>query len=741
MNGSELSNSEEKKMKSAKPRTFASQKSCFKPWIKIAAIITLLVFLPQNAAFAKRSYYQSSQSSLFQDPDAGDQALALGISIAMVAVTSCLGGAGGAGSQTASFGSTMASGIAAGQIAQAATNIGVRQFGMSSGSAQIFGSAVGGALGGGLSQGGFSSWSWSSAGWGAVNGGISGYTQVQLYNAMKNTSFYEKNPILANAVIGLAGSAAGYAGTGALKDMFGAQSAMNVQGNKDKPRQVMGKDQGELGFNGDSKTQADIVTKDSQGRTLSVKETWAGGSKTTNFKDGQISGVGFEINNTGYVNAFGDGKWVNLRMAANNPNFQTSMISQSVGALAEYGAASGWFGKTLQKNPEYARMLGEPLGGVMGAGVTGGNWKTAAWNGFKSGAISVGLNVLGGSYDRETGKNDWGMSKMQMASLTWLGTTAIGGITSGNWKEYAVDSANTLGYNLATFGGSASSRDGWSMTQYGSKINDLAGTNSLKANADLVMRRSGSSDWDDFVDAGGLANAMPSFGYSFVNYVASSMHYASVGQVASLVDLYSNRQEYAKDNHNYDTLMKGFAKIKTAEYWKNLFVATPEEAQANRERALRGWGVTPGEVAQKEKNGSRFPTLAAIWDVNFWHSDKDVGDVGTWSGLIHTTDAGRAEWKAANPGKDVPYFNRPLGSTREGFTVSGYIVELFSGKSPSSSIVPVAAGLAPQNGNLSPAVKNSAPPLPSGAKAQRRLRHQHQRRLRQKQSFRAGSQP
>ncbi|MFA7653346.1 MAG: cysteine peptidase family C39 domain-containing protein, partial [Candidatus Omnitrophota bacterium] len=306
-------------------------------------------------------------TSLFEEPSSGDLWLSLGITVAAVAIPaaySYYSTAGMTASEAFSKGITsFGQGMFYSQVGQAATNIGVRNLGMSATTAQIFGTATIGALSGGTSafaQGGNT---FSSIGKGALTGAYQGALKasasVFAYDMLKDTSFFKNNPYIGRQFANLAGSAIGY-------------------------------------------------------------EVFLG---TIGALSGTSWDTGYKMKMDGLDSLPVSPKTFSEGLSYAWKDMKGSLAQQGVGLLVEYAASEGWLGGTLQKHPGYSRLLGEPLGGIASAKVTGGDLTKAIFSGISSGLISTGLSAISGDYDSVTGKNNWGLTKIQMSTLNFIGTT------------------------------------------------------------------------------------------------------------------------------------------------------------------------------------------------------------------------------------------------------------------------------------------------------------------------------
>ena len=232
------------------------------------------------------------------------------------------------------------------------------------------------------------------------------------------------------------------------------------------------------------------------------------------------------------ASAFKDSSIPNLKLAFWNPNFQQQVISQifSLGTQA------------LGDDTVYASTLGKSVGAPIAGLLTGGSWSQAGWaalDGVVSGAAAVGLEALGGTFDRAHGKNRWGLTRLQMAWVNFLGTsilksplaglqspegfwTGAGKSIAADWQDYAT--------NYATFGGTspfATRGDrGFLQTQHIQKLAEFTGLSGFASDADRLMAQTGQS-WKDLVKTGETSRLFPGLGTMFVNYGASTLHSAA----------------------------------------------------------------------------------------------------------------------------------------------------------------------------------------------------------------------
>ena len=135
--------------------------------------------------------------------------------------------------------------------------------------------------------------------------------------------------------------------------------------------------------------------------------------------------------------------------------------------------------------------------------------------------IFFGINAIGGEYNRKTGKNKWGMTELQMAGVSWLGTALLTS-TYGKFAGANADFSKTFLTQFANFnrdyftwGGTSPSlypqgAGGWSEVRYLEKMAEWGGYANLAANADYAMKVSGYKSWGKFVKDGRAGDLFPS---------------------------------------------------------------------------------------------------------------------------------------------------------------------------------------------------------------------------------------
>ncbi len=212
------------------------------------------------------------------------------------------------------------------------------------------------------------------------------------------------------------------------------------------------------------------------------------------------------------------------------------------------------------KNMKYSRILGDAIRIAGNSRLEGKsiNFGEILMEGAVSGLLSSALSRLGGDYNELTGLNKWGMTPIQQAAVNWLGTALISSAFKG--ANFSDRLAN-LQYSLLTFGGTNEAKSGWDRTSYLMKLGEFSKVSSFKANADFLMKVYKYDSWKKFVADGRVASLIPSFGYSLVDYTASTLQYAAV------------------DN---------FSGIATG-----MFIAAPRRTNANK------LGIKPGQLQRR----------------------------------------------------------------------------------------------------------------------------------------------
>ena len=440
----------------------------------------------------KRSYWGDypDVSQLFEEPSTTDVALATGLTVLATVGVPLLGGAVGSGLGVGQSLANFGTGAFYSQLGQAVTNLSATQLGLGPSESQILGYAFTGALSGATSltqSPAGSSWydaKWLGSWWndtpllqgavmGAVQGAAIGGGQVLAYELLNDTSFYQDNPFIGRQVASLLGGAGGYLGFNAFLDLA------QIQGLQTVPERYYGK---------------------------TPKELLAAGATEHTNQLGQPAGLGLSPN--AYQRLWDGGIMPNLRNAFFNPTFLSSVVSQSLGLAIEYALP----------DLQYNRLLGQSLGGVGGAYLTGNTgWDVlgnAALSGLGSGLASLALRELGRDFDLVSGKNknQWGLTPLQMAGVEDLmtsaaraGVAAIGyevglvpeaaGRFSGPLdlaKHVALEGLRDFATNYATWGQTApfftKGAAGWSEVQYLTKLAQFGGYADLAANADYLMR-------------------------------------------------------------------------------------------------------------------------------------------------------------------------------------------------------------------------------------------------------------
>ena len=483
--------------------------------VTIPGSIQLLSDIEAKKILGARSYNKYTRppdySQLFKQPSVKDQLLSLGISFASSFISAASFAKNGVsfGSALGKSFASFSKGIVYGEITKAVTTMAVRELHLSPGAGQIIGYATIGALSGfdsisnnkGLYRIGDnlnSFWNkhdiFRGVVMGSMKGAMQGGATLLAYNAFKNTGFFQKNPFVANQITNYIGDIASYGGF----NLFTAATKMNVsfdnhQGPGEKPT----------------------------------------GAQDITYMDGS------RYWRTTYTG------WSALRHAFTDPIFVRSTISQGIGLGIEYLAG--------KDHPHLSRLLGEPLGGITAGLVTKSGLKNigqSIWQGVLSGVSSYALGKLGGKYDRFTGRNKWGLTRMEMAGIEFAGTALLAQLAGRSLK----DSFSNFSVNLVTFGTTSPTFNqgagGWSESQYIEKISQMSGIANFKYDADRSLRMLNKDliahgkeplDWKSFVKSGRAENVLPSFGYSFVNYVTSSLHYGAVENLNTSVGTFGKR--------------------------------------------------------------------------------------------------------------------------------------------------------------------------------------------------------
>src|SRR3989338_6677537 len=380
-------------------------------------------------------------SVYFKKPPLKDTLLSLGITVA----TSFIG-AGGVKGSFSNFYKTMAIST----ISSASTRLAVTKFGWSPGAAQIFGYAVGGAMSGMMTTQDNSSlykiatknpenwWNNNPALRGAVMGSLKGAMQgggnLLAYNAIKNTGFYKNNPFVAGQVANLFGGAAGYLGFNLVAGALHMQTSIDVSTQYKK--KIAGK----------------------------TPQEWGGGA--------QPSEPTLRIFSTVYKGALSS-----FKLALRDPSFQRYMISQIVALSIEYAIP--------KKYAQYSRLLGQSSSAFVTGATFKDGWRnigSAVYQGALSGLSSYALSSLGGKFDRTTDKNRWGLTPVQMASIQWLGATAVssfvdartssgvGSSFASAFKDRIIELAVNLHSFFKTSPAYTQGAGGWSEAQYIEKL-------------------------------------------------------------------------------------------------------------------------------------------------------------------------------------------------------------------------------------------------------------------------------
>jgi hypothetical protein len=449
------------------------------------------------------------------------------VSAGLLAASFVIGGLGGFsgignGIQSGSFSwstsaatSSMLTGLAASQIGSAAANIAATQWGMSPGAAQIFGSVLGGAAGAG-----FGSTLGAGAGgyWKPTNTFSTFLSNHQVFGAMAkgaiDGAFMGTASVLADKAIGdnsniftkifvpVGASALGYVGSQWTSTQLGYEPIYQVSPD----------------------TYKSLTNQN--GRFDQATNTYFVGA--SDYKAG-----------SSYWNFLG-----NTALAVNDVGFQRYMLSTLIGNSFEQIIGEDDFG--------YSRILGQTAGSVLAGKMVGGTPQGYVLDAILSGGSSALLATMGGKYDKQTGKNSWGMTATQMAALNFAATSlmkagydAYTGKDSGKdfgdlFTASLYDSAKNWSDNMLYFGKTSAFYQPERMTafrnwQYTEKLLDFAGISQFYDNAQLVMKQTGLS-WSEAVDQGYVDKITRPFGNAFVSYVSSTTHYAAADNLASMLN-------------------------------------------------------------------------------------------------------------------------------------------------------------------------------------------------------------
>jgi len=469
-----------------------------------------------------RKYDLPKFDDTFKDPSWGD----IAISAAVTAASIYVGGGGLSGNfNWANAGQSFTQGAFTGTVGSALTTFGAREMHMSPAGAQVFGYAVSGVITGAMSTSsnhtwinttGSSGFKNTAGGWmnnhsvltGAIMGGLKGASvaggSIMAYNAMKNTGFYKRNPSAGNQLASIAGGFAGYAGFSGTMGALGINLTVKAPVDE-KNGKVWGR----------------ISSEDLQ-NSNGVEPGVVNGDSLGGYYDRDY--VNLSADN------FGGGFLGGIKLAWHDA--KPSLIYQGTAAIVECA---------LGEKFKYSRVLGESAGGLASAKTGGQNLWAAIGKGVLSGAVSAGLESIAGKYDEKTGKNKWGMTRLQTSSLEYLGSavalSAVGAIGPDTfWGSFKKNTANTA-IDYITWGRTSpvwtQGGGGWSEVQYMNKVAAWGGYADFKANADAAMKTYGYDSWRKFVKDGYLDSITPSLTNSWVRYTQDTLHYAAVDNISS----------------------------------------------------------------------------------------------------------------------------------------------------------------------------------------------------------------
>jgi Xaa-Pro aminopeptidase len=512
----------------------------------------------------KRQVYDTYNfDDFFKGPSTGDLLLSLGIMLgtaafgSVVHLPSLVPGSSAQGFSVSSFSASgmaqsFTTGLIISQISTAATSLSIRSFGFNPTQASIFGAAVGGAAasltGPGVSfkpdsffaklAKQYLGTTGTSVLAGMIKATAAEGAQLLAYKYLKHN-----DDIFSKIFIPTLASAGGYLVGQGIVNGLGVNSVYSINQKDIGPKGVTINPQNGLGlFDGNTITMA-----------LSSQ---IGLGDNAGFLDKIFAKLG-------------------LLGAFNDTNFRTRFISDLIGNGFEQ-AANKWFGS----NSPYSRSLGSAVGSVaagfmLGSDTPGDSIKKS----ILAGASSVLLNALGGSYKADKDgvlRNKWGMTSMQMAAITYFGTSfAIAGyekISGGSdiynqnsfWgvlingakgdKGQPIGGLRNLGVSLSSFGETAPAYfakmnqpyDSYSEYQYFSQLFQMSGISDLNANVDYMIKQSNKNNgpyktWDDIVHNGGLSSLSRPLDNWIVSYVSSSLHYAAAENLGFLMSSVSYR--------------------------------------------------------------------------------------------------------------------------------------------------------------------------------------------------------
>ncbi|MCG8430644.1 MAG: cysteine peptidase family C39 domain-containing protein, partial [Candidatus Omnitrophica bacterium] len=452
---------------------------------------------------------------LWDGPDWGDVALAAG-SFALSAVTA--GAGGGLGS--------FATGMATSQIGMAVSNIAVHEFDMDPWVAQGLGSAVSFGMNGAINADHFNANPLNAANnlhmdvfeqvaKEAVKGLAVTGLKYGAWELIKDTGFAENNPQVAMSLTSLVGRTAGHIATDAIfNEVFGIYTPTSHLLEDGQVSTVFGSRPDVTNtFTGPDGQTYGWVTNPSMGNVLDISLTQA------------------------LPDLIQEGSMIGAKFLLGEDNLISPILGNAIGGLG-----SAVFSGDFSKNA--LAMVGQ---------------------GVFNGAISAGLGLLGGDFDADSGKNDWGLTRQQMAGVQWAGSTLLaGGVAEiagisgtqgfGEQAGWVIkDSVKDFAQSYMTFGGTSplsnGAAGGWSLLMYNAKIAELGGYANLGMRADLILKElnrmeytldgedsrpaAGTWTWKDIREGRAAeygvtrGTLLPDFMESLIDYTTANFHWGA----------------------------------------------------------------------------------------------------------------------------------------------------------------------------------------------------------------------
>ncbi|MBI5873175.1 MAG: M24 family metallopeptidase [Candidatus Omnitrophica bacterium] len=406
----------------------------------------------------------------------------------------------------------MGKSLVVGQIATAATNVAANEFGWSPQGSQIFGSAVGAMASAGVSYG--------DTGSGRLN------ENTKTFNFFKDVLGIE-NDYYANIIAaGVRGAARGAAKVYILdkyadsKDLFtqiGVNSATGVLTDAATNTLLSG-----MGFDTYHRV-ADGTTPKRITTTNFVKE--GAGFFDRIFAEAKMS-----------LPFVGVGKVEDIEI---RKNFIESFVSTAVEKVSDKYQIFG------ENTNLYSKDLGRNMGSFIYRLAENKEAKDIAMEVFRNTTVRLAFNALGGKYDKATGKNEWGLSKVDMAILTYYDSVALSSMFSSDPAKASADNMAEVSKGFWSFGGTApwvKEKDGTSLYsgyregQFIDGILQMSGVYYLNEAVNDSIKKKQSSSWDDFKAKGGLTTvARRGLDNWLVEYVSSSLNQAAAANMGALM--------------------------------------------------------------------------------------------------------------------------------------------------------------------------------------------------------------